>query len=135
MKELLLTNLENSRAYTLAVAETMPEALYTSKLTDSGWNFMELMSHIAYGIIWWKDNFVENAKSEWNPSAVSRSKMESIQMLNQCYDSLKVSIQRVVITDQVVVGFYATIDHITHHRGQAVLHLRAQNVSPPEYIF
>jgi uncharacterized damage-inducible protein DinB len=39
------------------------------------------------------------------------------------------------VSDSVVKGFQATIDHITHHRGQAVLHLRGQGITPPEYVY
>ncbi|MEI9809126.1 MAG: hypothetical protein WDO16_15395 [Bacteroidota bacterium] len=39
MKEQLLTTLETSRNYTLAVAEAMPEKNYVFKPADTAWNF------------------------------------------------------------------------------------------------
>ena len=52
MKEQLLAIVETSRNYTLAVAEAMPDATYNFKPAGAGWNFIELMHHIAYGIEW-----------------------------------------------------------------------------------
>ncbi|MCI0750457.1 MAG: hypothetical protein L0Y35_01335 [Flammeovirgaceae bacterium] len=56
-------------------------------------------------------------------------------LLNQFYDSLKETIQKINLTEQTMMGFYATLDHITHHRGQAVFYLRAQHIAPPEYMY
>jgi uncharacterized damage-inducible protein DinB len=39
------------------------------------------------------------------------------------------------LTDKAVQGFHATIDHITHHRGQAVIYLRSNGITPPEYTY
>jgi hypothetical protein len=47
MEERLLLTLENSRIYTLQVAEAMPETSYDFKPTGAGWNFGELVDHIA----------------------------------------------------------------------------------------
>jgi len=135
MQDALLTTLENSRTYTLAVAEAMPENLYDSKPVGAGWNFRELLDHMAYGIMWWENNFVKGNKIEWNPPASKKNKKEVINYLNQSYDSLQSTIQKEKPTDRVMTGFFATLDHITHHRGQAVLFLKAQNIAPPEYMY
>lgn len=135
MKEQLIAILENSRNYTIGVAEAMPENLYNSKPTDGVWNFGELMHHIAYGILWWEDNYVKKNKTEWNPSQIKNNKQQIIAYLNQSYDSLKRTMGNGRLDEDAVKGFYATLDHATHHRGQAVLHLRCQGIAPPEYIF
>jgi hypothetical protein len=49
MKEQLSATLQNSRTYTLAVAEAMPADAYNFKPKGAGWNFRELLHHIAYG--------------------------------------------------------------------------------------
>ncbi len=135
MQDALLTTLENSRTYTLAVAEAMPENLYDSKPFGAGWNFRELLDHMAYGITWWENNFVKSNKIDWNPPAAKKNKQEVITYLNQSYDSLQNTIQKEKLTDRVMTGFFATLDHITHHRGQAVLFLKAQQITPPEYMY
>jgi hypothetical protein len=39
------------------------------------------------------------------------------------------------LDEKSVYGAYATLDHITHHRGQAVLYLRTHGIEPPEYVY
>jgi hypothetical protein len=39
------------------------------------------------------------------------------------------------INDDVIYGCFATLDHVTHHRGQTILFLRNQGLTPPEYVF
>ena len=134
MNNQLLSTLENSRNYTLSVAAAMPENLYNSKPTEAVWNFKELMHHIAYGIQWWKDNYVKANSTEWNPPAVTENKQLIMDLLNAAYDDLKITVNK-QLSDDAVNGFHATIDHITHHRGQAVLHLRCQGITPPDYTY
>lgn len=76
MKETLLSTLENSRNYTLAVAEAMPESSYNFKPAGGGWNFRELMHHIAYGIQWWEENYIKGNEITWDqPPAKTAKKM------------------------------------------------------------
>ena len=135
MKEQLLTTLETSRNYTLAVAEAMPETSYNFKPAGAGWNFMELMHHIAYGIEWWQENFIKGNEIPWEQPPVKKNKQEIIAYLNQVYTSLNNIAGKQKLTDSAIKGFHGTIDHTTHHRGQAVVYLRCNNVTPPEYVY
>ncbi|MFZ6010337.1 MAG: DinB family protein [Bacteroidota bacterium] len=135
MKEQLLATLENSRNYTLSVAETMPENLYNFKPEGGGWNFGELLHHIAYGIQWWEDNYVKGNVVAWSPPTVIENKKEIVSYLKKAYDSLKDTVAKQKLTDDAVKGFHATIDHITHHRGQAVSYIRMSGMTPPEYVY
>lgn len=129
----LITILENSRQYTLSVAEAMPEKEYHSTIVEGAFDFCELMNHIAYGIGWWKDNFIMGTKTTWEPPAVKKGKQEIIGYLGAAYDGLSKAVE--TKGEQAAAGFHATLDHITHHRGQAVLHLRARGIQPPEYTY
>jgi uncharacterized damage-inducible protein DinB len=135
MKEQLLITLENSRNYTLSVADKMPDNSYNFKPTDAVWNFRELLHHIAYGIHWWKENYIKGAETAWEPSAAKGEKTEIIANLDKVYESLKNTICNLTLNDKAIQGFNATLDHITHHRGQAVLYLRCNGITPPEYIY
>jgi uncharacterized damage-inducible protein DinB len=135
MKEQLLTTLENSRVYTLTVAEAMPEQFYDFKPTDAVWTFKELMHHVAYGIEWWNENNVKKIKVDWSPPATGKDKKAVVHYLNRAYDTLKSTIESVKINDPTVLGFVSTLDHITHHRGQAVTYLRCKEIAAPEYSF
>ena len=58
MTEHVLSTLDNSRKYTLAVADAMPESGYNTRPSEEVWDFRELLHHIAYGIQWWEDNYI-----------------------------------------------------------------------------
>jgi uncharacterized damage-inducible protein DinB len=135
MKEQLLTHLENSRNYMLEVMEKMPESMYDFKPVNTVWNFKELANHIAYGITWWQDNYILKTETEWNPPAIAHTKAETISRLEDAYESLKKAMGSIPITDEIMIGFFSTCNHITHHRGQMVSYLRCNNVTAPEYNF
>jgi uncharacterized damage-inducible protein DinB len=135
MKKQLLATLENSRNYTLTVADKMPGHSYDFRPTDSVWNFRELLHHIAYGIHWWKENYVKGIESAWEPPVIKGEKKEIIANLNEAYEALKNTINGLELSDKAVQGFHATIDHITHHRGQAIVYLRCKGITPPEYAY
>lgn len=135
MKTDLLNTIEKSRNYTLAVAEAMPSNFYGFKPTDSVWSFNQLMNHIAYGIQWWEDNFIKKIESPWNPPSDKTTKEETINFIQQCYDGLQKTITNEKANDDSMRGLWATLDHITHHRGQAIIHLRLVGAVVPEYTF
>lgn len=135
MKEHLLTTLENSRNYTVAVAEAMPEKNYGFKPVPEVWSFLEQLHHIAYGIGWWEENYMKGNKIDWAPTPTNKTKKEVINYLGQAYDSLKETIGKTQLSDDLIKGFNSTLDHITHHRGQAILYLRCKNIQAPEYIY
>lgn len=135
MKEQLLATLENSRNYTLQVAEAMPDQSYHFRPVETVWNFKELMHHIAYGIQWWEENQIKGNQVPWNPTEVKANKKQAMAYLNQAFDSLRNTVDRQKLTDEAVKGFHATLDHVTHHRGQAVTYLRCSGITPPEYVY
>lgn len=135
MKEQLLATLENSRNYTLQVAEAMPDQSYHFRPTETVWNFRELMHHIAYGIQWWEENQIKGNQVPWSPTEVKANKKQAMAYLNQAFDSLRNTVDKQKLTDDAVKGFHATLDHITHHRGQAVTYLRCSGITPPEYVY
>ncbi|TMI75430.1 MAG: hypothetical protein E6H09_01055 [Bacteroidetes bacterium] len=135
MKEFLITTLENSRTYTLSVAELMPEREYEFKPVDTIWNFRELLHHIAYGIEWWENNFVKGKNVEWNQPPAKATKKDVIAYLNKAYASLKETISQGKPSNDAIKGFHATMDHITHHRGQATVYLRCKGITPPAYTY
>jgi len=135
MKEFLLTTLENSKNYTLSVANLMPESEYEFKPAGEVWNFRELLHHIAYGIEWWQDNYIKDKKTEWDQPQAKANKKEVVAYLNKAYASLKETISSGKPSNDAIKGFHATIDHITHHRGQATIYLRCKGITPPAYVY
>jgi uncharacterized damage-inducible protein DinB len=135
MKQQLLTTLEAIENYTLGVAQLMTEDGYEFKPAEGARNFRELIHHIAYGIYWWTENFVQAGSSAWQPPTVTPTKRETVHYLMQAFASLQKTMNAVEPTEETMFGFYATVDHITHHRGQATVYLRCQGLTPPEYVF
>jgi len=135
MKAQLLKTLNNSRAYTLAVAAAMPDKGYDSKPVQELWSFGELLNHIGYGIAWWESNFIRQKEMAWEPPVLSAAKAEVTEYLEAAYGLLEKTVNGTDLTDEAVQGFHATIDHITHHRGQATIYLRHNGITPPEYVY
>ncbi len=135
MKESLLSLVENSRTYTLAVADAMPEKLDNFKPAANTWSFREQLHHIAYGIEWWKDNYVKGVKTSWEPPATSKSREEVVAYLGKAYNTLKDAVNNTTMSDDRIKGFFATMDHITHHRGQVIVYLRCNGITPPGYTW
>jgi len=135
MKEQLLKLVETSKKYTLDVAQAMPSEKYDTGPVEGVWNFRELLHHVAYGIKWWESNYVRGVELDWKPTATSKDKKEVISYLESSFNSLEYAIKDLAMDEGGVKGVYATLDHVTHHRGQAVLHLRGQGVEPPEYVY
>ncbi|QEC41500.1 DinB family protein [Pseudobacter ginsenosidimutans] len=135
MKEHLLNLVDTSKKYTLDVANAMPPGKYETKPVDSVWNFKELLHHIAYGIEWWGSNYVRGEQMDWAPGTVSKDKKEVMNYLEKAYAGLENAIKDRALNEEEVKGVHATLDHVTHHRGQAVLHLRVQGQEVPEYVY
>lgn len=135
MKEQLLETLKNSRNYTLSVAEAMPQGSYDFKPSAEVWNYGEQMNHIAYGITWCIENYINGREVAWNEPPAKDTREDNIAYLNEVYDALKSTVENQEITGNAAHGFYATIDHITHHRAQAVIYLRCNGITPPGYIY
>ncbi|HVI44989.1 MAG TPA: DinB family protein [Chitinophaga sp.] len=135
MKKQLLSTLENARKYTLHVAGAMPAADYHFKPASEVWTFNELMHHIGYGIRWWHENYILQLTADWNPSTITRTPKATQDYLSAGFDLLEATLQKTAPDEKAVIGFYATLDHITHHRGQATVYLRCKGITPPEYTY
>ncbi len=101
----------------------MPADLYKTKPVDTIWNFGELLNHIAYAIERWANNYIRMIETEWKPPFVSTDKKAVIKYFENSYYILQKTMDSVTFTKVNSKGFHATMDHITHHRGQAVIHL------------
>jgi len=135
MKEQLLSTLETSKNYTLAVASAMPEAQFGFKPATEVWTFAELMSHIAYGIYWWEENYIRGTESEWNPPVAASDKTDALARLNAAFGMLEQCVKALKPITSELNGLHATLDHITHHRGQATTYLRCCGITPPDYAY
>jgi uncharacterized damage-inducible protein DinB len=135
MKKHIQSTLDISKNYMLAVADAMPENSFNFKPTSEVYTFNELINHITYGIQWWEANYIKMKETKWDPPSAKANKKETIKHLQQSFDALQESLNTAKLNDEIVKGFYSTFDHISHHRGQATIHLRLKGITPPDYVF
>jgi uncharacterized damage-inducible protein DinB len=142
-----IQNWKTSKEFTIAVAEQMPEKFYAFKPNPEEMNFATLMIHIANS-----NRFrfaqVSEAKTaapaqpkEWNKAAIIdwlRASFDyCIETLGTINDEqLKKQYQvdwyerPSASGSQILLGMYV---HTAHHRAQAEVYMRANNVKPPDY--
>ncbi len=150
--------LTHAKAYTLEVAEAMPEEHYTFKSSDSVRSFGEQMAHIGMSNTFILNTFIKGEKMDYNPFSAKKmeqelgaSKAEVIKLLNSSFDDIIATLDGMdaeslestfvfffdpsnpEFTKEQGFGFIR--DHITHHRAQAIVSLRMKvpNKKAPGY--
>ncbi|MEO6721401.1 MAG: DinB family protein [Ferruginibacter sp.] len=142
-----ISKLQNSKEYTLKVANGMPEEKYGFKPVPEEMSFGEQLLHIAANLNWLTSSYITSSKSPVTKAATQvQKKEEIIQVLSNTYDfaigALK-SFEATHLAD--TVSFFAGPktklqiinligDHQTHHRAQMIVYLRLNGIKPPEYV-
>lgn len=141
----LVKHWEVSRAFTLAVAEAMPEDSYSFKASDAEMSFGEQMNHIALA----NGNYCSAALGTKNPltKGTDNSKATATKNLTSSYDFCIEGLKGLTDADlQTTVSMHGTpvtkfelfwggFTHAAHHRGSADVYLRLKGVKPPDYKF
>jgi uncharacterized damage-inducible protein DinB len=142
-----ITKLQNSKEYTLKVANSMPDEKYGFKPVPDEMSFGEQLLHTASNLNWLTSCYITSNKSPVTKAATQvYKKDEIIQVLNNTYDyaigALK-SFDGSHLAD--TVSFFAGAktklqiinlisDHQTHHRAQMIVYLRLNGIKPPGYV-
>jgi len=142
-----ITKLQNSKEYTLKVANLLPEEKYGFKPVPDEMSFGEQLLHIAANLNWLTSSYITSSKSPVTKATTPvQKKDEVIEVLNKIYEhaigALK-SFEASHLAD--TVSFFAgpktklqiinlISDHQTHHRAQMIVYLRLNGVKPPEYV-
>jgi uncharacterized damage-inducible protein DinB len=142
-----ISKLENSKEYTLKVANLMPEGKYSFKPTPDEMSFGEQLLHISENLGWLTSSYITNSKNPVTKEATQVQKKEEIlQLLNKTYDFAIAAFKQFDASHLVdTVSFFAgpktklqiinlISDHQTHHRAQLLVYLRLNGIKPPEYI-
>ena len=145
VKSTILKHLKTSRDFTLKVAEAMPEADYSFKLTPAQMSFAQQMVHLSQGLDYFIDPIVGEKPNPAKPASLSKS--DVIAFEKKAFDH---AIERVgTLTSEQIGKDYKSeegtmsgfdlllgmLDHTTHHRASAEMYLRAKGITPPEYQF
>jgi len=141
-----LKTLQDAKAYSIEMAELMPEEHYNFKPTPEIMSFGEQVAHTASSTYW----FLSKMTGKENPGkgfkAEGKSKAEIVKYLKDSFDyaekvlagltdaeaSEKVHLWGDVNLKKSQV-FLMARDHITHHRGAMVIYLRLKGIKPAEY--
>jgi len=149
--------LESAKAYTLEIAEAMPEDKYTFRPNDSVRSFGEQMAHIGMSSNFFLSAFIKGEElPPFDPKAIAEkekqvgaSKAETVKIVTEAFDDVIATLrgmdeEGLNETFEVFFdpnkpsftkeqGFQFIRDHITHHRGQALVSLRMQDIESPRY--
>ena len=146
-----IERLENSRKYLLLVAEMMPEDKYDFKATPESLSFAENLMHIGFAIDWHSQSLLGGREARvWETDTIykvaDKSKKEMMATIDKTFDeaiALMEQFDTARFDDELdYFGlnrskrqiFLLLADHITHHRGQMLVHIRLNGLVPPRYV-
>ena len=139
-----------AKSHCLAVANAMPEDLYSYKPTQVSKTFGEQMVHIAYTIELLTQRYVQGMDVKPNtPDASKLTKQEIIKLLEKGFEyttDVIHSIEQKQLDETCVMyhsgntvsrafAFFYVQDHMANHRSKSNLYLRMNNINPPEYTW
>jgi uncharacterized damage-inducible protein DinB len=146
-----LERLENSKQYLLLLAEEMPEDKYDFKSTPESMSFEEHLMHIGWAMDWHSQTLLGGRKPrDWETDTELKVDLKSKSEMNLTIDKtfelttkLITEFDTLKLNDRInYLGLERTkrqillllSDHITHHRGQMIVYLRLNGISPPRYV-
>ncbi len=141
----LVKHWNTSKAYTVAVAEKMPESGYASKPNTAQMTFAEQLVHIAGANVYFLSMVAGSKPDIAKPEKMDKASV--IRFLNTSYDYVIKTVggltadqlnKEVGTPDGKMSGLGAVLfamDHTTHHRGQCIVYLRVKDIAPPEYQY
>ncbi len=136
---------QNATEYTLELAEAMPAEHYDFKPTEEQMTFGEQMIHLTANANWLTSSYLGGEKVDQPLRGQSYNKEETIAIMKQAFQNAAVAIAQLEEDELTeVVDFFAgpmrkrqilTLlnDHLTHHRGQAIVYARLKGIQPPSY--
>jgi uncharacterized damage-inducible protein DinB len=145
-KEAFLEKWNNSRDYTLAIAELMPTELYGFKPTERQLSFKEQLLHIKDNMDWLSATYFAANHYKRAPAAIEISKEDIIKLLTEAFNASAALVKKTSTEElEETVDFFAgpksklqilnlLQDHATHHRGQLIVYLNLKNITPPKYV-
>ncbi len=141
---------QEAREHCLAVANAMPEELYSYKPTEVSKTFAEQLVHIAYTVELLTQRYVQGMEVKPNtPDATKLTKAEIIKLLEVGFDyttNVIYTIEQSQLDETCVMyhsgntvsrafAFFYVQDHMANHRAKANLYIRMNSIKPPEYTW
>jgi uncharacterized damage-inducible protein DinB len=143
-KDHLLTAWSNHKAYTMELAQTMPDSLYDFKPTEDQMTFGEQLMHMVGNMDRLGSRYLGTPKMPLQKEA-TLNKAYVLPALSAAYELLENALEQLTeeewaqtheffagpMTGQQIV--HLIFDHQTHHRGQLIVYLRLNDLTPPRY--
>ena len=141
----LLAHLQTSHAFTVKVADQMPEADYAFKVNSKQMTFAEQAIHIGTSIYFYYGALAGAQPMDYKPASTTKAGI--IVFPNNAFDyaqgilsketaaqlSKKSSLEGVQMSGWDLV--MQASDHTTHHRAQMEVYLRAKDIAPTQCTF
>ena len=146
-KDAFLEKWNNSKNYLIAIAEAMPEDKYTYAPTEREMNFGEQLLHMRGNMLWLGNTYFSS--KEFDRKTLSQNipegKQAIINALKKSFDEVYDFVLQTPEGElKETVNFFAgpksklqilnlLQDHLTHHRGQIIVYLNLNTITPPDY--
>ena len=147
IKTAFLEKWENSKTYLLEIAKTMPEDLYDFAPTERQKTFQQQLIHIKDNMEWLSTSYIQNPKGKFERTIKNPyTKAEIINLLENGFDKAAEIVKDMPEeSKQDTVQFFSgplnklqilnlMQDHVTHHRGQIIVYLNLNGISPPDFV-
>ena len=142
---LMTKHVKTSGEFTVAVAEQMPDADYSYKLTPPQMSFADQIVHIADSNNFFCATLAGDKPGMGKPA--SKGKADVIAFLKKSNDYCLQVVSKAT-TAQLAKTYKAEggemagtelitilLDHTTHHRAQAEMYLRSKGITPTQYRY
>jgi len=141
---------EEAMEHCLAVANAMPDSLYTYKPTEVSKTFAEQMIHIATSTELLTKRYVQGM--EVQPVRLDASKMTKVEIEELMKKSFAYTMNIICTIEQKQLdekcimyhsqnevsrafAFFYVQDHLANHRAKANLYVRMNGIEPPAYTW
>ena len=136
---------DNAKAYTVEVAQIMPEEYYDFRPSEEQMTFREQLLHMLGNMRWLNSSYLGGKRLEVDLKKTDYTKAEMLDLLQKGFNQTSKAIEDLDEEElNETVSFFAgpmtkrqilTLmnDHLTHHRGQVIIYLRLKNLEPPSY--
>ncbi len=148
VKTAFLEKWENSKNYLIQIAEAMPIDKYGYKPTEREMDFKEQLLHIRENSLWLSTTYFTDKK--FDRKAIEKqefkNKEELVEAIRKAFNDVATIIKNTDPKEfKDEVKFFAgpksklqilnlIQDHVTHHRGQLIVYLNLNEVTPPRFV-
>lgn len=141
--------LSNAKAYTLNVAELLPESKFDFKPVSDEMSFKEQLIHVGQNLYWLSGTYISvvpDYKANKPLNEQIMTKKQTIDFVSGAYDFAIQAISNLNTESMYKefafagkklnkIQFLNLIqDHQTHHRAQLIVYLRLNQLKPPAYV-